>query len=990
MDNAEINALKKILGLQHNKVYDRNTIKTLRYGRVLIMTDQDHDGSHIKGLLVNFFHHFWPSLVKVPGFLAEFLTPIVKCTRKKTELTFFTIPEYVKWRTSLENNTSGWKIKYYKGLGSSTAEEARGYFSNLDRHVLEFHYSGEEDFASIDLAFSKQKVQQRKEWLSAFQEGTYFDHEQGALSYKTFVDKELILFSIADNERSIPGLMDGLKPSQRKVLFSCFKRNLKTEIKVAQLQGYTSEHTAYHHGEASLMATIIGLAQSFCGSNNINFLHPAGQFGTRLQGGKDAASPRYIFTRLSKITRLLFPMEDDAILDYLEDDGVSIEPKYYAPVIPTVLVNGAEGIGTGWSSSVPCYNPRVLIELIRKLLNETPVEDLEEPQPWFRHHRGTVRRTGPNNYEVHGEVRRSSSNKLVITELPAKTWTNPYKEWLESMTTGGGHPADSKEPPFLVDVRDGGTETEVLFTLEVSDAEMAKMEDVGIHKKLRLSSSIATSNLVLFDEKRRLRKYENAREILACFFKLRLEKYEERRLYLLKMLQEAVEILENKVRFIKMVVDGKLKVAKKKKDEIIAELKRLKFKANAEKKTKKGSGDEEEDAADVDEASSGPSESVNYDYLLSMPLWSLTLERVQKLIADRDQKVVEMSNMEKSTAKDIYRFDLDRLSEGLDALDKEDMEQKRATKAARSAATNSKSRGGSKKKTLAVNEDEDVEFAEVVSLPEVKMKAAKRTAKVAVASVNPVGDKRSAPNALPKQRLTKKMVISDSESEPSFQDDSEEEELLADVKPSEPRPKAAPAKAPAAATKPTKTTAPKSAPKPSFFRQAAPVEAAADDSDDELELTLTQRLAKKMMIAERPGPNASSKSATTAKASKPEKQADAKAKRGRKGTAPKVVKSPFGVTPEAKRTKTTAKAKATRLVKVDERSSDADEESFGALSISSDEEHDEKDPTPRKRSTRARKPTTAISEVIDVDDDEDEESGSFADEDSGSDYTDGD
>mmetsp|Transcript_13029 Transcript_13029/g.51642 ORF Transcript_13029/g.51642 Transcript_13029/m.51642 type:complete len:601 (+) Transcript_13029:188-1990(+) len=115
MDNAEINALKKILGLQHNKVYDRNTIKTLRYGRVLIMTDQDHDGSHIKGLLVNFFHHFWPSLVKVPGFLAEFLTPIVKCTRKKTELTFFTIPEYVKWRTSLENNTSGWKIKYYKG-----------------------------------------------------------------------------------------------------------------------------------------------------------------------------------------------------------------------------------------------------------------------------------------------------------------------------------------------------------------------------------------------------------------------------------------------------------------------------------------------------------------------------------------------------------------------------------------------------------------------------------------------------------------------------------------------------------------------------------------------------------------------------------------------------------------------------------------------------------------------------------------------------------
>ena len=188
------------------------------------------------------------------------------------------------------------------------------------------------------------------------QPGTYLDHNVSSLSISDFVNKELILFSMADNIRSIPSMVDGFKPGQRKVLFGCFKRKLKREIKVAQLAGYVAEHSAYHHGEASLLMTIVGLAQAYVGSNNINVLDPNGQFGTRLAGGKDAAAARYIFTNVSKITRTIFHPADDALLNYMQDDGDSIEPSWYLPILPMVLVNGADGIGTGMSSRTVLSN----------------------------------------------------------------------------------------------------------------------------------------------------------------------------------------------------------------------------------------------------------------------------------------------------------------------------------------------------------------------------------------------------------------------------------------------------------------------------------------------------------------------------------------------------------------------------------------------------------------------------------------------------------
>ena len=333
------------------------------------MTDQDHDGSHIKGLLINFIHHFWPSLLKMNGFLKEFVTPLLKATKGNQTLSFFTINEFENWaQTNLGGNLKGWKVKYYKGLGTSTTKEAKEYFSAIDTHQLEFEYLDQEDDDVIDLAFSKKLADKRKEWLTTYTPEMYVDHTVKTLRYKDFVNKELIQFSIADCQRSIPCLCDGLKPGQRKILFSCFKRKLKGEIKVAQLSGYVAEHSAYHHGEVSLHQTIVNMAQNFVGSNNVNVLLPIGQFGSRILGGKDAASPRYIFTSLSGVTRYLFHEDDDPLLNYLEEEGQSIEPNYYLPIIPLSLVNGAEGIGTGWSTNIPCHNPRDIVKNLQRMM----------------------------------------------------------------------------------------------------------------------------------------------------------------------------------------------------------------------------------------------------------------------------------------------------------------------------------------------------------------------------------------------------------------------------------------------------------------------------------------------------------------------------------------------------------------------------------------------------------------------------------------------
>jgi DNA topoisomerase-2 len=420
--NEEIQSVVRIMGLKRDVEYTEQTVKTsLRYGHLMIMADQDHDGSHIKGLVVNMLHWYNESLLRVPGFLSEFITPIVKATptlvllsnnsgsssssqkqqlrlqkTKKsskgnkvgqvTQQVFYTVPQYEQWKAARGSSIGKWRCKYYKGLGTSTAAEAKEYFSDLGKHRIPFKWTdGDERW--INLAFSKQAANARKKWIDSVTCDTVVDYTTGAMTYGDFFNKEFVLFSQASVVRAIPSLVDGFKPSQRKVLFACFKRNLKHEIKVAQLAGYVSEHAQYHHGEASLMSTIVGMAQTFVGSNNVNLLFPSGQFGTRLMGGEDAASARYICTKLAAVTRSIFCCEDDDVLEQQEEDGVRIEPKYYAPIIPMALVNGCTGIATGWSTAVPKFNPLDVIDNIRRRLDGHAFQPMH---PWYAGFTGVV------------------------------------------------------------------------------------------------------------------------------------------------------------------------------------------------------------------------------------------------------------------------------------------------------------------------------------------------------------------------------------------------------------------------------------------------------------------------------------------------------------------------------------------------------------------------------------------------------------------------
>jgi len=545
MNNAEITNLKQILGLQQGKAY--KDAKSLRYGHVMIMTDQDHDGSHIKGLLINFFHHFFPSLLKISGFLLEFITPLVKASKGRQKKVFYSMPEYEEWRDRLGNSPQGWTIKYYKGLGTSTSAEAKEYFAALTDHRKVFTYDGEKDDEAITMAFSKKKAEERKDWLNNHIASSFLDQNTREIKYSDFINKELIQFSLADLQRSIPSLMDGLKTSQRKVMYGAFKKKIKSEIKVAQLSGYVSEHSAYHHGEASLASTIVSLAQDFVGSNNISLLHPAGQFGTRLQGGKDHASSRYIFTRMGQLTRNMFMESDERLLKYQYDDGQRIEPEYYLPILPLALVNGCEGIGTGWSTNIPNYNPRDVAANIKRLINE---EETLEMTPWYRGFKGEIEKkqsgrsgTRGDSFETYGIIEQTDNHTLEITELPIRFWTQDYKEFLESLVK----PGEKGGEPQLQEYKEYHTDTSVHFVLSLSDEQMRAALNEGLYKRFRLTTKLSTSNMHLFNEDGTITRYTTPSEVLHSFFDVRMRAYTRRREILIEHAKQNLKRATNKV-----------------------------------------------------------------------------------------------------------------------------------------------------------------------------------------------------------------------------------------------------------------------------------------------------------------------------------------------------------------------------------------------------------------------------------------------------------
>ena len=646
-ENKEFTEIKQILGLETNRKYAtlEEVHAQLRYGKILFMTDQDLDGSHIKGLGINLFESLWESLVKlnVIGFMN---TPILKAKKGAMTLRFYNDGEYKQWKASGEN-TQGWNIKYYKGLGTSTGKEFKEYFK--EKKVVMFQYDDTAKNA-IDLVFNKKRADDRKAWLGEYDRDDYLDTNQSNVTFSDFIDREMRHFSKYDCDRSIPNLMDGLKISQRKILYAAFKKNLTKEIKVAQFSGYVSEHSGYHHGEASLNGAIVGMAQNFVGSNNINLFVPNGQFGTRLMGGKDSASERYIFTQLNAITKQLFNPADNAVLNYLDDDGFPVEPVYYAPILPMILVNGAKGIGTGFSTDIMSYNPAQLKSYIKKMLHggsahvadlrKTPLTE-SEFVPHYNGFRGTIVPIGQHSqkYLIKGVYEKVGADKLKVTELPVGQWTDDYKQYIEQLI-------EKHKKGIVKDYSDMSTDQKVEFVLVFAKGVLEKLasekividaakhiECTQLEKNLKLYTTHTTTNMYLFDAKERLRKYRFPEEMIWDYYDARVAVYNERIAHIIGEIQKQLMLLTNKAKYISENLEGTIDLRRKKKDAIDALL--------ADKGYDKIGGD--------------------YKYLVKMPMDSVCEENVEKLMNEKGDKEKELEYYQKITAEQLWFDELENL-----------------------------------------------------------------------------------------------------------------------------------------------------------------------------------------------------------------------------------------------------------------------------------------------------------------------------------------
>lgn len=655
----------KALGIQYGVDYsvDEN-FKKLRYGRVMIITDADVDGLHISGLIQNMFHALFPTLLRRdPPFITSMQTPIVRVYQGKSDILFYDEQEYRKY----VRDNPGKKInkKYYKGLGSSNEEDVAETFG---QKLVEFE-EDESTFENMNKAFHTKYSDHRKDWLEHYDPTNVVlkwdgnKPEKHTITFSEYINTELIKFSLDDCKRSIPSLMDGLKEGHRKVLYVAFKRKLKhtgKTIKVAQLAGSVSEKAGYHHGEKNLESTMTGMANAYVGSNNIPLLFRDGQFGSRAEGGKDAAAGRYIWTKLDAMTRLIFREEDDILLEHIEDDGDKVEPKFYVPIIPMILVNGSIGIGTGWSSSVPCYNPLDLIVAIKTWLDNNnqafdtkdgvTISLLPELKPWYRGHTGEITSEGEGKFTSWGRVQKDKG-KIHVTELPVGMWTSDFVESLESM----------KEEKQISNYKNHSTPKDISFTItESGDGITCDEKNLKLHKPLR------TSNMVLFTEEGDLKKFSSPEEIVDVFCGIRFSYYIKRKAKQLKDLEREIKMLGNKKRFLQEVRDGAIKLFEelkggkkqsRKTADIVAELEEKGYDKDEDVDEDKGGDDEEEH--DEKKARFGH----GYEYLLRMQISSITAEKIEKLVNDIANHEQEHEKLSAITEKELWIRDLDEFEE---------------------------------------------------------------------------------------------------------------------------------------------------------------------------------------------------------------------------------------------------------------------------------------------------------------------------------------
>lgn len=634
--NRELNDLKLILGLQDGKIY--TSTKGLRYGKIVCVKDADSDGADIMGLVINFFDNKFPSLLRVEGFFSEFISPMIQVISKNgskvTKIPFYNEVEYGRYRDSHGlANARGVTVKFIKGLATNEDDDIKNYFTNYDDNCINIQFPKRSE-EHIDKAFNGKRADDRKQWLTKITPDTHLPRTKGQpISCIDFIENDLVLYSMDSCVRAIPSAIDGLKPSQRKIIFTLFNlgESAKKMMKVFQLGGLVAKNSNYHHGDQSMNSTIINMGQDFPGSNNIPLLKRSGQFGSRMENGADAGQPRYISCALNEITRLLFPKCDDELLDYKEEDNQKVEPVFYVPIIPMVLVNGCLGIGTGWSTNIPAFSPLDVIKYVKSLIN---CEVCGPIRSWYKGYSGHIEET-KMGWDYYGSYEVLKPRKIRVTEIPIDVSISNFQDLLNELSDKDlEHKVKigNKMKCFDGAVVDkyvnknnknaNSVNYEITFNRDYDDDEIEAL--------LKLKSSKSNRNMVLFNAGGMITRFGKIEDIVNEWFDVRYELYEKRIAKIIENLEFEFKKISNKARFIKENIEETIDIKNAPIDEVVEMLDERKYDKIEEK----------------------------FDYLIDMKIRFMTKEKYEELLAEMERLRKEIEYMKNTSVETEWLKDI--------------------------------------------------------------------------------------------------------------------------------------------------------------------------------------------------------------------------------------------------------------------------------------------------------------------------------------------
>jgi DNA topoisomerase-2 len=555
IENERLNSLIKVLNLNYSYSYDlteegEKEYNTLRYGKIIISADMDLDGGNICSLLLTYFNIFFPNLFKRNA-IKVFLTPLIRAHPKDSKKyieEFYSDDDYNKWLA--KNNIKDYNIKYIKGLSGHSKKEVDQLFKNLNRNIYTFNLDDNaKEYFDIYYGIDPDK---RKEILSSEIQYNEPDLDiklkkrEISCSYQLNVNTKE--FQLDNIERKMGHLVDGLNPSRRKILAGSMKKfkQSNSEVKVFQLGGVVSESMAYHHGSDSLNKTIINMAQEFPGGRNFPLLLPIGDFGNRKIGSDAAGAPRYIETKLNKkLTDYLFPNIDNDLLEYNIVDGQICEPKYFIPILPTILLEDLSLPATGWKISIFARDLDQIINNVKNLINDESYKVKE--MKYFKNKFKVKEIKNKNINMLLGtyKIPTNTKNTVIVTELPPKVWTKTYQEDLEKKSF--------IDEVLINECSDDYISIKVIFKSgELEKLKLNYTERDGLdYIEYNLNLYLKLSHCInVYTPKKTVKEYQNYVDIIYDWFPYRKQCYLQRIERILILLKYKIIMLENIIRFI--------------------------------------------------------------------------------------------------------------------------------------------------------------------------------------------------------------------------------------------------------------------------------------------------------------------------------------------------------------------------------------------------------------------------------------------------------